>query len=168
VPRYREVNPGFFTIVTFPYLFGFMFGDIGHGLALLLLGLFLVKNNDTLGYGSLRAVFRLRYLFSLMGFFALFCGLIYNDFFSIPWNLFGSCYKREHHSFVQKYEGCVYPIGFDPLIYQSQTEVAFLNSFKMKLSIIAGVIHMVLGICMKGLNSLHFKNYVDFFFEFLP
>lgn len=38
----------------------------------------------------------------------------------------------------------------------------------MKLSIIAGVIHMILGICMKGLNSLHFKNYIDFFFEFIP
>lgn len=38
----------------------------------------------------------------------------------------------------------------------------------MKLSIIAGVIHMLLGIFMKGLNSLHFKNYIDFFFEFLP
>ena len=43
-----------------------------------------------------------------------------------------------------------------------------MNSFKMKLSIITGVLHMILGICLKGLNSLHFKNYVDFFFEFLP
>lgn len=38
----------------------------------------------------------------------------------------------------------------------------------MKLSIIVGVIHMVFGILMKGVNSLHFKNYLDFLFDFLP
>ena len=32
VPRYKEINPGLFTIVTFPFLFGVMFADIGHGL----------------------------------------------------------------------------------------------------------------------------------------
>ncbi len=38
----------------------------------------------------------------------------------------------------------------------------------MKLSIIAGVIHMLVGIFMKGFNALYFKNFIDFFFEFLP
>jgi V-type H+-transporting ATPase subunit a len=38
VPRYGEVNPGLFTITTFPFLFGVMFGDIGHGFLLFVLG----------------------------------------------------------------------------------------------------------------------------------
>ena len=30
-PRYREANPGAFCVILFPYLFGIMFGDMGHG-----------------------------------------------------------------------------------------------------------------------------------------
>jgi len=36
VPSFKEINPAFFTTVTFPFLFGVMFGDIAHGGALLI------------------------------------------------------------------------------------------------------------------------------------
>ncbi|KAG8364362.1 hypothetical protein BUALT_Bualt19G0120900 [Buddleja alternifolia] len=36
VAKYQEANPGVFTIVTFPFLFAFMFGDWRHGICLLL------------------------------------------------------------------------------------------------------------------------------------
>ena len=44
VARYREVNPGVFTIITFPFLFGVMFGDWGHGICLLLASFWLLYN----------------------------------------------------------------------------------------------------------------------------
>jgi len=36
VARYREANPALLTIVTFPFLFAVMFGDVGHALLMLL------------------------------------------------------------------------------------------------------------------------------------
>jgi V-type H+-transporting ATPase subunit a len=48
IPRYREANPALFTAATFPFLFGVMYGDIGHGMFLFLNGLSLVWNEKTM------------------------------------------------------------------------------------------------------------------------
>ena len=96
-PRYREINPSLFNIVTFPFLFGVMFGDIGHGLLLFLFGCYLVYNNNTLSKEKSaisKGLSTARYLLLLMGFFAFFSGWMYNDFLSFPFNLFGSCYTN--------------------------------------------------------------------------
>lgn len=37
LPSYKELDPSFIMFLTFPFLFGFMLGDIGYGLTLLIL-----------------------------------------------------------------------------------------------------------------------------------
>jgi len=44
IPRYKEVNPALFAIPFFPFMFGIMFGDIGHG-GLFLVGAILIVRN---------------------------------------------------------------------------------------------------------------------------
>lgn len=78
-------------------MFGIMFGDIGHGGFLLLGAIWLVTNNETLKKSTnsyIEGLAQARYLFLLMGICAFYCGFIYNDFMSLPWNIFGSCYKN--------------------------------------------------------------------------
>jgi V-type H+-transporting ATPase subunit a len=96
-PSYKEVNPTVFNIVTFPFLFGVMFGDIGHGFLLFLFGIYLCLKNDELKYSEspLRHFLSIRHMLFLMGFFATYAGFIYNDMVSLPLNLFGTCYTEE-------------------------------------------------------------------------
>ena len=171
IPRYKEVNPGLFSIISFPFLFGIMFGDIGHGFLLLLFSLYIelnsekIKNSDSV----LNSLVKYRYILILMGFFSFFCGIIYNDFMSIPLTFFSSCYINDKkNGIAKKKANCIYPIGIDPKWYAATNDLAFMNSFKMKLSVIIGVIQMTLGIILRGLNNLFFKDYMGFFFEFIP
>ena len=139
---YKEINPALFAIVTFPFLFGVMFGDIMHGIMLFVFasGLCFVERKP----GSiLEMMGRLRYLLLLMGLFSTFCGFIYNDMTSIPLTIFanGGCYTGIPEGEPKlKSPDCIYPVGLDPIWFISSTELAFVNSLKMKTSVIFGVL----------------------------
>lgn len=89
IPSYKEANPLLISLVSFPILFGMMFGDIGHGSLLFLLGCYLVATHDSKNPGIFGFM---RYFVFTNGLAALYCGLIYNEFFSMKLNLFESCY----------------------------------------------------------------------------
>ena len=143
-PRYEEVNPALLAIAIYPFLFGVMFGDIGHGGALLCAAIWVLwsKTGKELG-----ALYDIRYLLLLMGVFAFYSGWIYNEFFSIPLNVFGSCYGDAHYEEEAErlYDDCVYPIGMDPRWIRTTNELNYFNSYKMKFAVIIGVLQMTFG-----------------------
>jgi V-type H+-transporting ATPase subunit a len=71
-----------------------MFGDIGHGMVLLLFALVLcIKHAEIASWKYLKAFLPHRYMLLLMGLFSLYCGFIYNEYLSVNLNFFGSCYQ---------------------------------------------------------------------------
>jgi len=162
IPTYQEGNPAIIATVTFPFLFGMMFSDMGHGSLLIIIALLIIFNAEKLRKNpAMKLVLDYRYLLLLEGIFAVYCGAIYSEFFSVPLDLFTSCYdlsKRvqwEGRSFgltrddadwayVQKGPGCTYALGSDPvhgLTAFAGNGLNFSNTLKMKTSVIFAILH---------------------------
>ncbi|XP_064472298.1 V-type proton ATPase 116 kDa subunit a 1-like isoform X2 [Ornithodoros turicata] len=182
VASYREVNPAPFTVITFPFLFAVMFGDAGHGTIMFLFALWMVLKEKGLMAQKTdneiwNTIFGGRYIVLLMGGFSIYTGLIYNDTFSKSFNIFGSSWvvpKKETYNQheqldpVENYVGVPYPFGLDPVWQLSANKIPFTNSYKMKVSIVLGVMQMMFGVLLSLWNHRFFRNTVNIFCEFIP
>ncbi|KAF3960283.1 hypothetical protein CMV_014993 [Castanea mollissima] len=179
VAGYQEANPAVYTVITFPFLFAVMFGDWGHGICLLLGALVLLARESKLSTQKLGSFMEMlfggRYVLLLMSLFSIYCGLIYNEFFSVPYHIFGgSAYKCRDTTCKDAYTvGLVkyqdaYPFGVDPSWRGSRSELPFLNSLKMKMSILLGVVQMNLGIILSYFNARFFSSSLDIRYQFVP
>jgi len=193
VNSYREVNPSAYTIATFPFLFAVMFGDAGHGLIMFFFALWMVLAEEKLekkkGNNEIFDIFfGGRYIVLLMGIFSTYTGLMYNDVFSKSLNIFGSHWSAENFTFVASnstpfqlgktsmldpsdrsmYTGRAYPFGVDPVWQSATNKIGFLNTYKMKISLIFGVIHMSCGVLVSLWNKISQKKYNEIILEFIP
>lgn len=190
VPSYQEANPSVFSVVTFPFLFAVMFGDYGHGSLILFVGTCMVLFHDYLMKTPMRDVQVFRYLAFMSGFFSCYNGLLYNEWFAIPYPWFNSCYVTDplptaemgyvfpfvdfdnttskEYPLTPSYDDtyCVYPFGMDPTWFLDSNDILVVqNSMKMKISVIIAVMHMTMGIVVKGMNAIYFDQKIIFWFE---
>ncbi|BAT90966.1 V-type proton ATPase subunit a3 [Vigna angularis] len=179
VAKYQEANPTVYTVVTFPFLFAVMFGDWGHGICLLLAALYFIIREKKLSSQKLDDITEMtfggRYVILLMALFSIYTGFIYNEFFSVPFALFApsaydcrdlSCRDATTVGLIKVRD--TYPFGVDPVWHGTRSELPFLNSLKMKMSILLGVAQMNLGIVMSYCNAIFFRNRVNVWFQFIP
>uniref|UniRef100_A0A8C1N086 V-type proton ATPase subunit a n=1 Tax=Cyprinus carpio TaxID=7962 RepID=A0A8C1N086_CYPCA len=163
VASYREVNPAVYTIITFPFLFAVMFGDVGHVVNLSVFSIW-------------RMLFGGRYLILLMGLFSIYTGAVYNECFSKGLSPLSSGWHlkpmMQHYNWSDEtlrsnqyltldpnvtgvFQG-PYLFGIDPIWSLANNHLTFLNSYKMKMSVIIGVIHMTFGVCLSFFNYIMF------------
>ncbi|XP_036406801.1 V-type proton ATPase 116 kDa subunit a3-like [Megalops cyprinoides] len=193
VASYREVNPAVYTIITFPFLFAVMFGDVGHGLLMTLAALWMVlEEKDPKLRSNTNEIWKMmfggRYLILLMGLFSIYTGAVYNECFSRGLSPFASGWHLQpmfqHYNWSDQtlrdnqflsldpavkgvFEG-PYPFGIDPIWRLANNHLTFLNSYKMKMSVIIGVIHMTFGVCLSFFNYIHFRDVSSIFLVLIP
>ncbi|XP_030377186.1 V-type proton ATPase 116 kDa subunit a [Scaptodrosophila lebanonensis] len=190
---YREINPAPYTIITFPFLFAIMFGDMGHGTLMVSFACILIlreksietKRRTTTDENEiLNLLYSGRYIVLLMGLFSVYIGLIYNDTMSKAINIFGSSWSCVYNETViahmtgelvfnpssrRFYSGNPYPIGMDPIWKAcGEDSITTFNSLKMKMAITLGIVQMMFGLTLSAINCVLLKRTADLLLIVIP
>ena len=147
VPKSDEVDPTVLWLVTYPLFFGFMFGDVGNGLVVMIVSsIFYIQKKRGLvipdnAYGGLGSVFSMviqgSALLILSGASAFVVGFLYGTVFgNVEW--------------FKMITGLPGPLWFEP----------FENiRLMLRVSITIGVIHIISGLLLDIFNKLYVKEY---------
>lgn len=147
IPKSNEVDPTVLWLITYPLFFGFMFGDVGNGLVVMIVSaIFWVKKRQGLviaenAYGGLGGVFNLIIqgapLLVLSGASALVVGFLYGTVFgSVEW--------------FRMVTGLPGPLWFEP----------FENiRLMLRISITIGVIHIMSGLVLDIVNKAYVREW---------
>jgi vacuolar-type H+-ATPase subunit I/STV1 len=140
LPRYGEVDPTPILAFVFPFFFGVMFADVGHGIALLAFGLYLVYRTTYKTWGKL--VLTLSFSTALFGF-------VRGSFFGVP--------------FTSPVEQV---FRLPPALSAGFT----LSSipFLLEVAIAIGAFHLASGYAIAFVNQERAGNYLDAFLDRLP
>lgn len=135
MPANDEIDPTPLTAITFVLMFGLMFGDLGQGLVLALVGVILGRIAKRKGEprGSLSQVGG---ILTACGISAAFCGILYGSIFSS--------------------ERLLSPLWFHPI-----ENIGTLFT----LTIMMGVLFIIAGLCVNVVNNLMNSRYTEALFD---
>jgi len=140
LPRYGEVDPTPILAFVFPFFFGIMFADVGHGIALLALGLYLIYRTAYASWGKQLLV---------LSFSAALFGFVRGSFFGVV--------------FTSPLEDWV---KLPPAITAAFT----LSSipFLLEVAIAIGAFHLASAYGIAFINQERAGNYLDALLDRLP
>ncbi len=147
IPKSDEIDPTVLWLITYPLFFGFMFGDVGNGLVVMVISsiIYLYKRRGIEipdnSFGGLGGVFNMVIqgsgLLILSGLSAFLVGFLYGTVFG----------NLEWFKLVTRLPG---PLWFEP----------FDNiRLMLRLSITIGVIHIISGLILDIVNKLYVREY---------
>ncbi len=133
-PTYSEIDPTIFIAITFPLLFGLMFGDIGHGLCLVIAGLI-----GAIVYRKRKGtdLYNMCWIIFYCGWGSILGGFLYGDFFGT------------HEIAILGIELTPVKIG-NFTLHNPLDNIMTVFIF----AIIVGVIHINLGWFIQGMNYM--------------
>ena len=156
-PRYGEFDPTSLVALSFPIFYGMMFGDVGHGLVLLLFGLFLLYRKAPFlkSWGQ---------ILSLSGLVAIFFGVLIGEAFVIELHKVIPIASIAHLDFIE------HPIIH--FIHRSEghlasIEISALRTF-LKISVLLGILHLTIGNLISIYNTVKNREYDELAIETIP
>ena len=139
-PRKGEINPTYLMALTFPFLFGIMFADVGQGLILFIGGILLLIMRNRVDLNKLgdllRSLLRSAGIIMFCGISSMFFGYLFGEFFGPSGVL--------HPVLLFKIGPFMFG-GFDPM-HEPLTLLRF--------TILIGVSFITLGLVLRVLNHL--------------
>ena len=141
-PTYHEIDPSFILSLIFPLFFGFMIGDLGYGLLLIVFGyIFIKKLKNNEGWYNIG-----RYII-VAGIFASIFGLfLFGDFLGLSFQ----SPPHETGQAILSWSSLGVNIPISSLIHK--TETSGITQL-LVLSIIAGFLHLGLGLILGMINE---------------
>ena len=140
LPRYGEVDPTPILAFVFPFFFGLMFGDIGHGVALLAFGLYLIYRTSYAAWG--KQVLVLSLSTTIVGFVR---GAVFGLTFTSPLSRV---------------------VALPPAF--SATFTLSYIPFLLELAVVIGTFHLASAYVISFINNERVGNNVDAFLNKLP
>lgn len=155
-PAAREINPRYISLIIFSFQFALMFGDVGQGIVILLMGLFLTRKYQR-GIAS-----RLGVIFIPMGIATIFFGFLYGSVFLIEDILPPLLYHPLENI------GCMMKLALGVAVVEMSAGlvISIINQVKLGNPINAlgehglGALLFLIGLYFSG---LHFLEYNDIF-----
>ncbi|RLI85474.1 MAG: hypothetical protein DRO76_05455 [Candidatus Altiarchaeales archaeon] len=146
LPSYTEIDPTPIMAVTFPLIFGLMFGDVGHGFVLALAGLGLItlkKGNKSLWN---------------FGMILLYCGILAMIFGFLYASVFGN-EKILSNLYESWGIGRTYTIAGGETLRALWRIPSHDIEYMIGIALFVGVLHMGVGLIVNAVNNVHEKGF---------